>query len=126
MNPRAAEIKRLRKKADRLLQGIIRRERPVCEVCGKPTYAGHHFFPVKSSSELRYDFKNIVALCGGCHVRHHRGNNPEIHAKIIRDRGDDWFDDLFSRKATLRNRNKPYYLEQIAALEARLEGCVAA
>lgn len=121
MNKRDAEIKRLRKKADTLLQEIVRAERPFCEHCGKPTQAGHHFYTKGSSSELRYDFDNLIALCAGCHVSHHKGGNPEIHVKIMRDRGPEWFDDLYSRKAMRRNRNREYYLGVIEILEARLE-----
>ena len=116
----SAEIKRLRKRADTLLQKIVRLEHPRCEVCGKLAQAGHHFFPKGSAAELRYDFQNIVSLCNGCHVRHHRGCNPEIHAKVIQDRGFEWYDDLYSRKAIPRMRGEGYYQGVIDMLEARL------
>ena len=121
MDKRSAEIKRLRKKADALMQEIVRAECPFCEHCGKPTQVGHHFYSKGSSSELRYNFDNIIALCNVCHMSLHRANNPEIHVKIMRARGGDWFNDLYSRKATKRKRNREYYLGVIEMLEARLE-----
>ncbi|KKL17548.1 hypothetical protein LCGC14_2484470 [marine sediment metagenome] len=120
ISPRAVTIKRLRKEADTLLQEIAQAEYPACEVCGSLTRAGHHFFPKGSAAELRYDLQNIVSLCSGCHVKHHRGSNPEIHAKVMRDRGYEWYDDLYSRKSTTRSRNKTYYLGVIKTLKARL------
>ena len=121
LSSRAIEIKRLRSQADALLQEIARLEHSVCEVCGRPVAAGHHFFPKGSAAELRYDLQNIVGLCNGCHVQHHRVGNPEIHAKVIRDRGEEWYDDLYSRKAFRRNRNRDYYLGAIETLKRRLE-----
>lgn len=116
MNKRAAEIKRLRNKADRLLQQIVKAARPRCEHCGKPTQAAHHFYTKASSAELRYDLQNMIALCNGCHLQHHKGS-PDIHVKIMMDRGPEWYDDLFSRKSTVRKRNREYYIAVITQLE---------
>lgn len=120
MNKRSATLKRLRNKADALIQEVTRLEFPNCEVCAKPTQAGHHFFTKAASAELRYDRDNLVAVCNGCHLKHHKGH-PEIHAKVMQERGVEWYEGLLSRKSTIRTRNVAYYESVIARLEARLE-----
>ena len=116
-SPRSKEIKRLRERADALIQEITRAEHPVCEYCGGRTQVGHHIFTKGSSSALRYMRENIAALCNGCHFSHHNGN-PRIHEKIIADRGGRrWFRRMEKSSNELTKRSKAYYLGVIEMLE---------
>lgn len=118
-----AEKRRLRAKADRAMQDINRQENSHCEYCGSPNMiVGHHYFPTSQSSNLRYDFLNIIILCRGCHNQHHNGSNPEIHHFIDAKRGDPWFDDLQSRKSRDKERGVEELQEIIDGFKARLEG----
>lgn len=102
-----------RNKADRALQEANRRLKPKCEFCGKDSQVGHHFFPKSTASALRYDMSNIVSLCNGCHFSHHNGN-PQIHARIILQRGEQWYKDLLKRKSQIIKPSKSYYLQQVS------------
>lgn len=88
---------RLKRKADRLLQELVRSLYQYCEVCGKEMNCGHHYFPKSMADILRYDLENIIPLCNGCHVQHHAGN-PDIHSKVLELRGKEWEDNLRIKK----------------------------
>jgi 5-methylcytosine-specific restriction endonuclease McrA len=108
----------LQKKADKVLQETIRKLYPFCEVCGKPTQVGHHFFPKSISSRLRYVMDNIAHLCNGCHMRHHQAGDPRIHETIKRNRGGDkWFDRLEKMKSEYVKVDKFFYENAIIELE---------
>lgn len=131
LSPRAAALKRLRNKADALWQQCAKLEHPRCEVCGKPTQVGHHFFTKGSSAELRYELENGIGLCAGCHLRHHKGA-PDIHVCVVYSRTNEWVDglrstshwyvDLFTKRNTIRKRNPAYYEGEIERLTERLGG----
>lgn len=125
LSKRAAALKRLRTKADAHWQQCVKLEHPQCEVCGKPTRVGHHFFTKGSSSELRYDLRNGIGLCNGCHFKHHKGD-PAIHYTILKSkRSYGWYSQLAERRAVRRKRNTEYYegaIEELAARLAELEG----
>jgi 5-methylcytosine-specific restriction endonuclease McrA len=88
------DLTRWRKECDRRLQIKGMKEFPKCEVCGKPAYCMHHFFPKSVSSKLRYDFDNLIPVCQGCHMRHHQAGDPKIHETVKRKRGQSWYDVL--------------------------------
>ncbi len=111
--------KRLRAKADALWQQCVKLEHPQCEICGKPTHEGHHFFSKGSCSALRYETKNGIGLCRGCHHQHNVGYFI-VDVPITRLRGDDWYDDLLGRKEALTKRSKEYYEGEIERLTERL------
>jgi len=94
--PKAKRVKRLKKACDRLLQDVCRAKQKQCESCGKPAVVGHHHCPCSRSSNLRYDWSNIVLLCQGCHFLHHNGDS-EISFKY-RAGNDEWEEDLHSRQ----------------------------
>ena len=61
--------KSLIKKCDDILSLIIR-SNGYCEVCGKSSYIcqlhAHHIV-TRKIMVLRYDLRNLVCLCAGCH-----------------------------------------------------------
>lgn len=83
----------LRNKCDKKLQEIGRLLYQKCEVCGKPMSCLHHYHPKSTCSALRYNIKNCIPLCAGCHFSHHNGN-PEIHNTINKIRGEEWIEEL--------------------------------
>jgi|TARA_Y100000034_G_scaffold43202_1_gene52755 5-methylcytosine-specific restriction endonuclease McrA len=110
------KIKRLRNKADRLLQEKNRRENARCMVCDKECTVGHHFWPKSTSSRLRYEMDNIVPLCQGCHLRHHSGD-PTIHAKVLEERGKDWYKKLDSIRREVTKQSIKYFEDVIEKLK---------
>ena len=90
-----------RNKADKKLQEIGREMYDSCLVCGKEYSCLHHFYPKSQTIFLRYNIKNMIPICQGCHFSHHNGN-PEIHARVIEIKGDDWYNEL----KALRNTNR--------------------
>ena len=90
-----------RLKADRKFQEIGRMMYKECLVCGKEYSCLHHFYPKSQTTFLRYNLKNAIPICQGCHMQHHNGN-PEIHAKIVELKGQEWYEEL----KALRNANR--------------------
>ena len=105
----------LRKKCDKAMQEIGRQIHPICMVCGKPISCHHHFYPKSMSSNLRYDWENLIPLCTYCHFSHHNGN-PEIHESVIRQKGDKWLNDLKSKRLKLVKPSKKYYQNVLETL----------
>lgn len=93
-------LKKLRDKADSLLTPICKKRSPQCECCDKPTEVGHHWIEKSRSAYLRYDLRNIVALCHSCHAKIHNrfGNSVmggfDVAEIIIRKRGREWKEQL--------------------------------
>ncbi len=104
------KLRRLQRKCDKALQECNRDANDYCEYCGRECTVGHHFFAKSMASALRYDIKNIIPLCAGCHLRHHMGD-PRIHATILIKRGDEWWKDLIRRKEAVTKVSQKYYKE---------------
>lgn len=84
------------KKADKAMQELGRCIYEECMICGGEYSCLHHFFPKSTSTFLRYNLKNLVPICAGCHHRHHNANDPRIHQAVIKMRGQEWYDELES------------------------------
>ena len=108
-------MKRLRNKADRLLQQKYVKGR--CEVCGKPAQVAHHIVPKSQSNNLRYDPDNLAILCNACHFAHHTKGDPKIISKIIEIRGLEFMEELQKRRYQICKFNKGYLEEIINELE---------
>jgi 5-methylcytosine-specific restriction endonuclease McrA len=69
----------------------IRKEKPNCEYCGKPATQVHHAISkFYRKSMFRFDEKNLVSLCGRCHISEFH-KNPVGTMKWFRDhRNEDW------------------------------------
>lgn len=111
-------LKTLREEADKEYQLHRARQKPKmpCESCLKLSQVYHHFFPKSTSNRLRYDLRNAIPLCGGCHWKHHCGD-PSIHARIIEKRGMDWYNQLEKDRRELVKVNKQFYEEAICKLK---------
>lgn len=69
-----------------------------CEVCGATEYVqGHHAFPFKGFSILRYDVDNYVPLCRGCHSKLERFKGFDVIFKVISNRGIGWLNKLLKK-----------------------------
>ncbi len=110
-------IKSLRNKADREFQKKFVKENPRCLVCSELTSTMHHFILKSQSSYLRYSESNLIPLCFSCHFKIHHTNTAETTDKIIRIKGRDWADDLYSKKRIIFKMNKGKLKEIIEGLE---------
>lgn len=77
-----SEMKRLSKKLSDLCSEYVRKRDGKCILCGKHTeyknLAAHHWIKTKARSlKYRYDPRNLVSLCYGCHICQIH-NNPTI------------------------------------------------
>ena len=111
-------IKSLRNKADRLLQELGRKTYDECCVCGGTYSCLHHFYTKGSSNVLRYNLKNCFPICVSCHCKHHNGQDPSVHAYIIKKMGWPWFQKLEKLKYSDRNfkANREWYEENIKVI----------
>lgn len=107
---------KLRNLADRLYQEKLKGK--ICEICGKPSTCVHHFVPKSVSNRLRYDPKNAIPICQGCHMRHHQAGDPVVHLTIQRKRGKKWLDYITKARYEMVKTDKIFYDEAIAKLDA--------
>jgi len=104
--------------ADRAIQDWYRSnyKNAPCEVCKKvPFDVMHHYYPKSQSSFLRFDFRNLIFLCRGCHTKHHLAGNPTIHNIINEKRGEMWRKELESEffRHQGHKLSDEYLLEQL-------------
>lgn len=102
--------------ADKVFQIWFVNKYPDCQLCGKPTSCGHHYFPKSVASALRYEEDNMIPLCVGQHFSHHNGD-PRIHAKVLEIRGMDWHKKLEKKKNDIVKPNIGYYKQIIQLYE---------
>ena len=67
MKSKRGSIKYYKKRADKLWSEIIR-SKGKCEVCGETEYLNPHHVVGKRNHAVRFDFRNGVCLCSGCHT----------------------------------------------------------
>ena len=91
-------MRKLIDKADRALQDYYRTLGLLCEICGKPQEVMHHFIPKSQSAVLRYDERNLIPICKGCHFRHHLTGDATIHGTVQSKRGEAWFRNIMELK----------------------------
>jgi hypothetical protein len=69
--------------ADKLLQELVHKLKPKCEICGEPTQTGHHLVEKSRSNRLRYEMENIVAVCKRCHFFiHNRAGKFQLNNSL--------------------------------------------
>lgn len=107
-----AEIRKLEKHCDALLQSKFTPLNPICIVCGGETSCMHHVIFKSQSNALRYSEINLVPLCSKCHTRLHFSGDPAILGTIIKVKGIDWFDQLQRERHQICKHTKDY-LENI-------------
>ena len=86
--------RQLANKADKLWREIVLALHPYCEVCGKPSNTGHHYYYRGSYAHLRYNIDNGIGLCVGCHFCLHHQDPKMIEDKIREKRGKKWVDKM--------------------------------
>lgn len=115
-NKQYQKIKRIRAKADRLLQEVATKN-GYCESCGtRDNICGHHFTPKSLSNNLRYDLMNIIVLCRGCHFKHHNGD-PQIYENFTKNKSVGWFDYIKENRDKLVKPTLTWYKEKIELLK---------
>lgn len=87
------EPKVTQKQCDDLLTPIIKKLFPNCLLCGKKTQVAHHHFKKERSLALRYNLKNLIPLCNGCHFRM-KWEEGILSCKIMAIKGIEWFKEL--------------------------------
>ena len=78
------------KMCDDLLTPIVKGLFPQCLLCGKPTQVAHHHFKKERSLTLRYNFKNLIPLCNGCHFQM-KFDEGILSCRIMLIKGRSWF-----------------------------------
>lgn len=75
-----ADRKKLIKKADELWSKCVRTRDGECVLCGsKNALQAHHWIVTRGqSTTYRYDLRNGVTLCYGCHI-HGVHSNPSVY-----------------------------------------------
>jgi hypothetical protein len=109
----------LQRKLWALLSKRIRKERPVCEMCGKrPSTQVHHIFSRRFKATM-FDESNLMAICGGCHIKAHTDYEWARNIFIAK-LGQSEYDSLYLKANTrLLNWSIPDYLEAIKAERKR-------
>lgn len=106
-------IPKLKRKADRALQDYFRSKNLKCFVCNRRAEVMHHFVPQSQSAFLKYSEDNLVELCHSCHFRHHRTNDPTIHATIMMRKGQEWINKIMAARKKYLDTNNRKFLEDI-------------
>lgn len=106
---------RIRNRADKLY--YKKYTKGCCEICGSYNVdPAHHFFFKSQYDHLRYDPENAVTLCMDCHHKlHHGGKRLEIEAKIIKVKGQEWYQGLLKKAYKLMGsgwKNLNWFKEQ--------------
>jgi len=112
-----AKTKKLKAKADKLFQILIRELHPNCLCCGQPTSVAHHFIRKSKSNYLRYAVKNGIPLCVKCHYEIHSWREGELSGLITLRKGEEWFKDIVADKNKLVKLSNKWYEDKIKLLE---------
>lgn len=113
------KLSTLRNKADRLYQEAGMKDNPRCLICNGMANCLHHFIPKSVCAALRYELKNGIPICAGCHLRLHSSSDPEYEQIIIRKNGQAWYDELREMRKKVVNMGVKYYEAVIERLSTR-------
>lgn len=80
MKKKSTNLKKLIQKADSLWSQCIRTRDGECILCGnKNSLQAHHWIVTRNqSNKYKYDLRNGVTLCYGCHI-HGVHSNPSVY-----------------------------------------------
>ena len=80
MKKKTTNLKKLIKKADSLWSLCVRSRDKECVLCGsKNALQSHHWILTRNqSNKYKYDLRNGVTLCYGCHI-HGVHRNPSVY-----------------------------------------------
>lgn len=77
------KLQKLRKEVDTKYQEVCMGDGGLCQVCEiKPAYCCHHYIEKSLSNRLRYELKNGIKVCLGCHNRIHATSDPALFRKL--------------------------------------------
>lgn len=115
-------LKKLQRQADKLWQDCIKLIHTKCISCGEPMKLGHHVFPKRLHSCLRYDLDNGVPACLRCHFKHHRFQDPILLYKALETRGFLWLVHLIEKsRDKLKKRDRSYFEGKIKELQEKYD-----
>ena len=81
---------KLVREADALWSQLVKdRAKGICELCGKPGQDAHHMNS-RRSHFTRWDARNGVFLCKGCHLRFHSRESYSCWEWFEKTRPEDW------------------------------------
>src|SRR3989304_1233718 len=109
-------IKKLRKEADKIFQQRCM-DSELCELCGKQAYCCHHIIAKSLSNRLRYELRNSIKVCMGCHNWIHSRADPAIFQKIRKVKGKKIMNWLEKTRREPVKINKQYYENVIINLQ---------
>ena len=121
-----SKVQLLQKKADILYQELGRKMYSYC-FCGKPISCLHHHHTKGRSSALRYEIKNGVPICQGCHTQHHQASDVDIEFNykiFMEDRwGEDWEIELRQQRFANKDlkTNVAWYKANIEILQGMID-----
>jgi len=126
--PKAPSVLRsLKNKTWELCKQITRKRYGfVCYTCDKPLaskdcHTGHFIPRSKGGLSLKYDLKNLRPQCYDCNINL-GGNGAEFYRRLVRIEGQEYVDELFSRKGLITKESKDYHYDLIAEYKAILKG----
>lgn len=110
-------LKKLRKEADAKYQEVCMMKEGLCEVCKTRTaYCCHHLVAKSLSNRLRYEIKNGIRVCRGCHNLIHSTADPAIFRKIEKAVGKKRMNWLEKTRREPVKINQQFYLEALNKL----------
>ncbi len=88
------------RKADALMQEIAREMYgdKGCLICDNEYSCCHHYVLKSHSTLLRYNWKNLIPICGRCHNNHHQHKDSTVHARIDIIKGTEWVEEILALK----------------------------
>jgi hypothetical protein len=117
-------ISRLWRKAGEALQRYYRSKGGLCMSCGRPMSVIHHHIPQARAKHLRFDERNLVRLCAGCHLKHHCGD-PSISFRYRNEMRNiykqQWEDDLIVDSHKLVKKSIPEIRQELETIIKKYE-----
>jgi len=120
-SPRRKLQDKLAKECMDLWQQIVKkRAKYKCEITGqKGVIHAHHIWHRRNFPILRYNPHNGVCLHKDEHYRLHKQGEGELMGVLIKQRGQQWFDDIMETKRN--NEGYQYTVEILQGIKIGLE-----
>jgi len=114
--------KGIKKKADKLWSEIIR-AKGKCEVCGETRYLNPHHVVGRRNHAVRFDLRNGVCLCSGCHTFRTRSahQDPLWFMKWFEGKRKEDYDYISDRKIVIVKRTLEDYKNLCKMLQEKLD-----
>jgi 5-methylcytosine-specific restriction endonuclease McrA len=112
--------KKLMSTNDRLFQELGRLVFKTCYF-GHTYSCIHHFVRKSQSLFLRYELKNAIPVCQGCHCSIHIAENTMLEARFVLKKGEDWLKGIESGKRVIILDKLKFLQEQNLKLKSQIE-----